>query len=156
MRFRLSQSFWYMLLASGLLALQAVLYKYAIQADTWPTIFFWPTIFLFFLTLLMLLYHSWRQEIIKQFSQLKKVAWLFIAVQSLAFLASIMSTYAISRLPVSVEKSLESIQPLFVMALGLLVARSWPHVIQEASDRSSLTKKIVLFLLMGAGVWLVV
>lgn len=152
---RLNVSFYYMLGCSAILALETVLYKYIFTETTWSTGFIWSALFTFPIACLLLVLPSTRKGIIDKFASFKRVIPIFGLIEILAFGAAMASTYAISLVPVTLEKSIESFQPIFALVLAIILGRFFPTLVKERVDWQSLLKKSVLFSAMIFGVMLV-
>src|SRR3989338_6817845 len=77
----LNKSFFYMLICSILLAIEAVTYKHLFENVSWGTGFFWPTLFSTMLVLPFLLVPKLRREIVSQCKEIKRVIVLFTFVE---------------------------------------------------------------------------
>ncbi|OGL98165.1 hypothetical protein A2318_01465 [Candidatus Uhrbacteria bacterium RIFOXYB2_FULL_45_11] len=154
--FRLNASFFYMLLCSILLAVEAVAYKHLFDQVGWSTGFVWATCVSTMVILGFLFVTHIRRDIFKHTKDLKRNAPVFILEEFLTFGGSAASTYAISLVPVTLEKSIGAFQPLFVLLYALVLGKYFPHLFKEQIDRRSILKKSLIFLIMIAGVLLVV
>ena len=145
-----------MLVCSALLAIEAVVYKYLFESVSWSTGFVWTTLFSAVIIFSFLLISNIRQDIIKQASNLKRNAPIFAVEELLTFGGSAASTYVISLVSVTLEKSIEAFQPFFVLAYALVLGRFFPQMFHENIERRSLVKKFLLFVIMVVGIVLVV
>lgn len=152
---RVNVSFYYMLACSAMLALETVLYKYIFTETTWSTGFVWPVIFTVPIGSVLLLSPKIRRDIVAKFGNFKKALPIFGIEELLTFGAATASTYAISLVPVTLEKSIEAFQPMFALALALILGRFYPTLVKEQVDRGSIIKKAILFSVMIVGVVLV-
>lgn len=153
---RINKSFLFMLVCSVLLSIESVLYKYLFASVSWSTGFFWPTLFSFFMVLSLLCIPKQRTSIFAQLKQLRSIASILILEEFLTFGGSAASTYALSLIPVTLEKSIDSFQPLFVLLSAIVFHKFFPHLFRETIDRSSIIKKCTLFGFMIIGIVLVV
>lgn len=155
-KFKMNSSFYYMLACSVLLSIEAVLYKYIFNDTNWSTGFVWPVIFSFVLVVFLLLIPSYRRDVFTHISVFRKNFRLFALEEFLTFGGVAASTYVVSFIPVTLEQSIGSFQPIFILAYALLFKRFFPNVFREEINTQSLIKKGFLFLLMIVGVLLVI
>lgn len=153
---RLNSAFWWMVLCSLLLALEAVLYKYLFIHVSWSTGFVWPSVLTSILSLLFLLIPKQRRSIVQQFHKLKSIAPVFIGGSLLTFIGSMASTYAIGLVPVTLEKSVDAFQPFFVLLYAILFKRRYPKFFKERIDARSVIRKCLFFIVMLLGILMVV
>lgn len=155
--FRLNKSFSYMLLCSLLLAIDSVIYKGLFSQMSWSTAFFWSNIFSFLVTFIILIFFSKiRHEVVAQRSLFKKHFWLLGWNEILVFSGTVATTLAISLAPaLTLMKSIESLQPLFVLLYAIALRKFYPQLFHEKIDRHSTFKKVILFGVMIGGVALV-
>ena len=78
-------------------------------------------------------------------TKLHKTIPLLIFVELLGILSEFILNLAISRGPVSLVKAIEGSQPLFVLAIALILYPFYPKFFREAEESKSLKK----FILMG-------
>lgn len=156
--FRLNASFFYMLLCSLLLAIDSVVYKGLFAEISWSTAFFWSNIFSFLVTLLILVFFSKvRREVFAQRQLFWKHFWLLGWNEILVFSGTVATTLAISLAPaLTLMKSIESLQPLFVLLYAIALRKFYPHFFHEKTDRHTTFKKVILFGVMITGVALVI
>ncbi len=155
-KFHLNKSFWYMLLSCLILAPQAVLYKYVFEHTTWATGFTWGTIASFGVGALFILLTGKLNKLGLDIKSFKKHAGLFIGNGFLGFLGSAAGELAISLVPVTFEKSVDSFQPFFVLLYAIVLKRFYPNIFKEAVDKKQVFKKMFLFAFMALGMILVV
>lgn len=157
-KFRLNKAFYLMLFVSFILCLQGVLYKYAFNAGmTWPTAIFWGTGFEFIIAgAFTFLIRSNRADFGSSIKKVHEAGSLIVFNQFLSWIGNVADPLAISLIPVSVSKSITSLQPLFVILYTTLFKKRKPHLFKDYPDDAGTTKKIALFLLVIVGTVLVV
>ncbi|MEK7609936.1 MAG: DMT family transporter [Patescibacteria group bacterium] len=153
---RLNKSFFYMLLCSLLLAIEAVVYKYLFENVGWSTGFVWATVVSAIFALSFLFIPKIRRNIYQHTRDLRHNAPVFAFEEFLTFGGSVASTYAISLVSVTLEKSVSAFQPLFVLIYALVLGRFFPHLFREHVDRRSVFKKFLIFAIMIVGIVLVI
>lgn len=155
-KIRLNISFFYMLFSGFLLAIEAVVYKYVLESVSWSTAVVSTSIFSCLIVLSFLFLPRVRRDLLEQVRQLRGVACLFTLNEFIAFGGNIVSPYIVSLVPVTVAKSVEGLQPFFVLLYAIIFRRWLPGVFQEKVDWRMVLKKATLFAWMIAGVVLVV
>ncbi|HBP00502.1 MAG: Conserved hypothetical membrane protein, DUF6 family [Candidatus Uhrbacteria bacterium GW2011_GWF2_41_16] len=155
-RFRFNRSFIYMLICSILLALEGVLYKYLFNQVDWSTGFVWPIIFSFLFALCLWFFPFFRKDMRNQFTRFRHSFHLFFFEEFLTFSGSAASTYAIALVPLTMQKSIDPIQPFFVLFYAMLLKKHFPNFFKEKTDHQSVFKKMILFGIMILGIILVV
>lgn len=151
-----NKSLWYMILVSGLLAIEAVIYKYVFETVNWSTGFTWVNIVSFILAFGILLIPKQRKNIIKDFSVLKRKFRLFFTSELLGFLGTAASALAISILPVTVVKGINASQSFITLIYAIILAKAIPEIFKEAIDLQSIIKKIFCFILVIIGIILII
>lgn len=155
-KLKFNQAFFLMLGVSSLLSLQSVLYKYVFEQGTsWGTAVTWTTLLGVGIATLTLIPKQNRQDLADTTGKLAKIAPLFLFVQFLTWGGEMASTFALSVIPVSVEKAITSTQPLFVLIYAIVFVRLWPHLFKEYLGKGEVVKKAVAFVCILIGVILV-
>lgn len=155
-RLRLNRSFLYMFLSSLLLSLEAVIYKHIFNHVGWATGFFWTQIVAFLSITVFLIVSNRSADVIGQVINLKKGLWVFTLERLLSVGGDIAGTYAISLVPVTFGKSVDSTQPIFVLLYAFLLKKIFPNLFREQTDQKSVVKKSMLFAVTFIGIVLVV
>ena len=154
--FRLNRSFFLMALSSLLISLNAVLYKFIFNDVGWGTGFFWTVLFSIVIVLGFLAAPRLRSEIFRSAGRLRSQAGLVFLDAVCSFGGLTAATYARSLVPVTMEQSIDSFQPFFVLLYALALKRRFPRAFRESTDRRSLIRKFALFAVMVLGAVLVV
>lgn len=145
-----------MLLASLLVSINFVMFKFfAIDSDFW-TVSFWQYIgFLIFGLIIFLLVKSYRRDFLSSFRKSgKKVISLNVLNESISVVAGLVFTYATLLAPVALVSVINGFQPLFVFLIGLLLTIFVPHIIKEDLGKKIILQKVVFILLMFIGAYL--
>lgn len=153
---RLNRSFWYMLSAGLLIALEVVIYKYLFGETDWSTGFFWSVLASFALALPFLLFRKSRAFIWSGAQRMKRGWRVFAGQEFLTFIGTVGYTYASSLQSVTVVQAVGSAQPFFVLGYAVLFRKFFPKVFREDTHPGVVVKKIVLFFVMLAGMVLAV
>jgi drug/metabolite transporter (DMT)-like permease len=154
-KFRLDGAFGLMLFSSLMVTLEAVGFKYLFEHGvTWGTAMAGQLFVSFLCVLPLLLVPSTKKAIKENWSTFRKSFPLFSLEELLTFGGTAAATYAMTLTPLTLEKTVEAFQPLFVLLLALLFSRWQPTFFKEQTDRRQLFKKLACFALMGFGIWL--
>ncbi|MDE2188792.1 MAG: EamA family transporter [Patescibacteria group bacterium] len=140
-KFRFNKSLVYMLACSFMLSLEAVIYKYLFESVSWSTGFVWTTIITFLIAATFLLIPKLSKDIRNQVRNFKDSARIFTFEELLTFSGAVTSTYVISLVPVTLEKSIDSFQPFFVLLYAIVLQRLYPRLFKERIDGRSVSKK---------------
>jgi drug/metabolite transporter (DMT)-like permease len=154
-RFRFNKSLLYMFVCSLMLAVEVVLYKYVFEKSGWSVGFIWPNIFAFLFAVSLFLFPKRRQGIKSQFVNFKRKLPIFAFEELLTFGGSMAATYAIFLVPVTLEKGISALQPIFVLLYAIILSKFFPNLFKEKIDKASIFKKVVLFVIMTIGVILI-
>lgn len=154
-RLQINRSFFYMVIASLLVALEAVLYKYLFREMSWATAFVWSNIASCILVVPLLLRPTTSRAIRDSFGQFKKKGHIFVVEELMTFAGGGAMTYAIALAPVTLAESIGALQPFFVLLYALVFSRALPSIFKERVDKGILLKKFVFFAMMGVGIVLI-
>lgn len=154
-RLRLNRSFFYMALASLLIALEAVLYKYLFQEMSWSTAFVWSNAASIVAIVPLLLWPGTGRAIKNSWGQFTRKGHIFVLEELMTFAGAGAMTYAIALAPVTLVEGIGALQPFFVLVYAIVFRRVLPDMFKEQLDRKSLLKKIAFFGMMVIGVILI-
>ena len=154
-RLRGSRSLLYMTIASFLVALEAVLYKYLFAEMSWSTAFVWSNIASCLVVVPLLLRPSTGRAIRDSFAQFKKKGHIFVVEELMTFAGAGAMTYAAVLAPVTLTQSIGALQPFFVLLYAVILGKALPGIFTERIDRGSILKKLLFFAMMGVGVVLI-
>lgn len=155
-RLRFNASFFYMLLSSVMFAADAVLYKYVLDRISWGTAYVWVTVIAAVIGLICLLLARRKDGVKHDLKALREHSGLILIVGILSFVGTAGLSFAISKVDATVERSISSFQPFFVLVYALLFAKFLPYGYKEQIDKSNILKKILLFAATVVGVALTV
>lgn len=151
-KFKINKSFWYMLLCSLILTIEIIIYKYILTDLSWGTTIFWSSASSFIIGMSFFLIPIYRRKIFDQFQSFKKNIKILFFGEFLTWGGIVSSLYVISFIPVTLEESVSSFQPFFVLFYGIILSRFFPNLIKEKIDPKSIFKKIILFVMMILGI----
>ena len=155
-RFKFNTSFFYMIICSIMLAIQAVVYKYIFNQVSWSTGFLWPIIFSCLISLFFLFIPVLRKDIWLSRKDFTKNLPVFVSEEIFTFIGSGAGMYAISLASVSLVKSISSFQAIFVLIYAIILHRFFPTIFREDISYKSVCRKIILFIIMIGGIILIV
>ncbi len=155
-KFRVNKSFFYMLMASTLLAVEVVIFKYIFNQVSWGTGFVWMMGISSLIGMLSYAIPTLRQGMNSELPSLKKHFRYVLLVAGIGFLGAIGFSYSISQVPVTVSRSIGSFQPVFVLLYAVIFTKYFPQAFREEINLRSIAKKTILFVIMVIGVVLTV
>jgi drug/metabolite transporter (DMT)-like permease len=153
---RLRPAFFYMLLASFLVSLEVVLYKYLLERVDWGTGFVSAVLAGFMLSLSLLLMRPTRHRIVSGWGTFRKRFGVIALQEFFTISASASYTYATASLPATVVSGVGESQAFIVLMYALGFSKTFPRIFKEKIDGRSVLKKMVLFGLTVVGVWLII
>lgn len=147
------KTFWFMILSSFLIALSSILFKYSGIEGEFGLVMVWYLLGALISSLaFVFLIRSFRQKFIDVCrNNTAPVLGFNFLNQLVGMLAEICVNFAVLLAPVALVWSLNSLQPLFVLALGLLLSKYFPYIIRETTRRRYILKKTGLIILMFVG-----
>lgn len=157
-KFHLNRALYSMVSVSILLAFQAVLYKYIFnQGTTWPSVIVWATFFEFLIAIITIVSFSKNRNDFKSSAyKARELGPIFVFNQFLTWIGNSGDSYALSLIPVSVAKSISSLQPFFVLFYTVLFGKKLPHLFKEHLGSVGLKKKMIFFFMIIIGTVLVI
>ena len=154
-KIRINKAFYLMLLSSFLLSLQAVLYKYALERADWVSTVFYSALFSTLTVFGFLAPRIARLNIKANFPRYKAKFYVFGLNEVVNQIGSIAFVFAMSQLPVVVVESVNSTQPLFVLAVGAGLYALFGDKFKEDVSSFHLLRKSICFLFITVGVFMV-
>lgn len=154
-KFRFNASFFFMLAASLILAVEAVLYKYVyLQGVSWGSVVVYGTMFQILIILPIALYAGF--DAIKEgIARIRSAGWLFVVNEFLGSTGNLSGSFALSVLPASITKGIGASQPAFVLGYAYLFRKKHSTFFKEGVSKRESAKKIFFFALTIVGVILV-
>ena len=148
--------FFLMMLASLLLSINALFFKFfAVSLDFW-TVSFWSYFGFFIMGMIFFLFfRTYRNDFLSSLSKNKKsvISWSFFN-ESLNIIAQIIFTYATLLTALSLVLVTNGFQPVFVFLIGLFLSVFYPHIIKENISRGAIVQKIIFILIIFVGAYL--
>jgi len=151
-RIKINGGFWLMLLTAVILSFETVFYKKILQQTDWVSAAFWCAISTYMFRWFILFHKAARQDITKNVLQYKTHFANFCFIEIFDQLGNLAPVFALASIPVLVETSITSTQPIFVMIFGYFLTKLFGNRFKENLTRRETIKKIVCFILIGIGV----
>lgn len=151
-KIRLNQGFWLMLLTAIMLSFESVFYKRMLQETDWISAAFWCSVLTFAIRWGVLLFKPLRQDVIQSFPKYKANFLKFCFIEIFDQLGNFGPIFALSILPVLVQISIGSTQPIFVIIYGFILAKLFGNRFKENLSKKDVIKKIICFIFIGIGI----
>ncbi len=148
------KAFWFMVLASLTLSVNAIITKYLLNfADFW-TIFSYTRIGTIF-ALIPIFYFSFSDLVSTVKEHGKKVVGVISLNESLNAGGILLITIATAAGPVTLVNALSSIQPFFVLLFTVILSVLYPKILKEEISKSTVLVKLIAIILMFIGAILI-
>jgi hypothetical protein len=145
-----------MFLASFLVALNGLIFKYvAIQENFWTTSF-WEYIGFAVLSIIFLVFvKSYREQFLLVIKNNKRVVLGWNTINEvLNIIAKIVMNFATLLAPLALVWVVNGFQPFFVLLFGIIITLFFPHFRKETLLKKHLAQKVIAILIMFAGIYL--
>jgi len=153
--FSLRPAFWYMMLATFLLASSLLLFDAVVENHSFLDTFSYTSIGVGLGTLLISAWPSYTKRLRIHTPRIKPRIWLAIATAELFnFGYQICLVYAVSLSSPSFAALTESTQPAIILIYGLILTRFFPHIVQEDISRKMIIRKLVAIIMIACGFYL--
>lgn len=153
--FKFNKAFWFMVLASGMIAASTVITKYLLNfADYW-TIFSYTRGIGAMMALLPIIYLNFNDLINEARKNGKKAIGMMSVSQLLNVLGGLSITLAISAGSVTLVNALASIQPFIVLVFALVISIFYPAIFKEDLKKANIFIKVLAIVLIFVGVVLI-
>lgn len=154
-KLRFNASFFFMLTASLILAIEAILYKYIyLHGVSWGSAVFYGTFFQIVI-ILPIAFYTGIKPVREGMSRIKHAGSLFVMNEFLGSSGNLAGSFALSVLPASIAKGLGASQPAFVLGYAYLFRKKHGSFFKEGIKKSEATRKLIFFALTLVGVVLV-
>lgn len=153
--FKPRPAFWYMVFSSVMYAGLNVLFRFVVkQSDYWTTLGYQYMGTGIGALILYLLFIN-KKHLIKDIKTFKSMFGFFAGNSTVAILANMSETYAISLAPVALVSIVGGTQPFFVLSLGLILSFFFPKIIKEDVRISTIKQKIIAITLIFIGLYVI-
>ncbi len=154
---RINAAFFLMLLSSSIRSVFAVLEKYTIDADgNWINMVIYPAVFAFFIPFVLFFFRKSRRDILDHAESYRHSFGSFAGIELLAFTATSIMFFILPHISAVVKTSVSATMPIFILAANWALHRFWGVKNYEELSPADIVKKTVCFLIMTAGVVLLV
>jgi drug/metabolite transporter (DMT)-like permease len=153
--FRPRKSLWFMLLASLMYGLVGILFRFVVKEAS-----FWTTLSYEYIGsgiggLLLFLLPRVRKSIVADIRQIKSSAGIIAFNDSVAILAQMAESYAVTLVAVPLVNLIGSIQPLLSLGEGYILTKRFPNIIKEDISKTVIASKLIFIILIFFGLYLV-
>lgn len=143
----------FMLFSSFLYAVYGVLFKFvAVKDDFWLSIF-WQNLGLFIVGLFFsICIKKYRKDFLSLYKiNGNKLLGINLFNETLTLVGNIIFSYAILLAPVALVMTVGGYQPIFVLIIGLIIARFTSSEIKEDISKDQLLRKVISIALITLG-----
>ncbi len=151
-KMKINKGFWLMLLVAIMLSFEGVFYKRLLQETDWISAAFWCSVLTFTIRLGIIFIKPMRHDIVKNFPKYKANFSKFCFIEIFDQLGNFGPIFALSIIPILVEASINSTQPVFVTVYGFILAKLFGNKFKENLSRKEFIKKLICFIFIGVGV----
>ncbi len=148
--------FWLMLLASFLVALNGLVFKFvAIKEGFWTTSF-WEYIGFAILSVILLVFiGSYRRQFLSviKLNRVPVLTWNTIN-ETLNIIAKIIMNLATLLAPLALAWVINGFQPFFVLIFGIIITLFFPYLAKESLAKKHIAQRLVAIMIMFIGVYL--
>lgn len=153
-KLKFATSIWFAICGSLAYATVSILAKYAYEQSTFSTVYFWISVGFGLGGLIAFCF----LKDTKQFGTIigrnkKKLIAVLVGAELINIAAEVVQGAAISGGPVGIVRGLEGIQPLYVLAIGIILGQFFPRHFRERKD-GRFYKKIGCMSFMLVGIFL--
>ncbi|KKU91316.1 MAG: hypothetical protein UY23_C0002G0055 [Candidatus Jorgensenbacteria bacterium GW2011_GWA1_48_11] len=155
--FNFRRSFGWIILASILWAIPAVIFKFvSVEQGFWDTMayeFLGATVGAFGL----LLFPTFRKHFVEEAKTAKNFVWsILVSNEALYLFARLVGFYAIAIAPaVALASALNGFMPFFSLIYGLILSVWFPYIVKEDIRKSTFLLKLSAIALIFVGVWFI-
>lgn len=155
--FNLRRSFGWIILASVLWAIPAIIFKFVFVEQG-----FWDTIAYEFLgaaigAFILLFIPSFRKSFLEEAKTVRNFVWgILVSNETLYLFARLVGFYAIAVAPaVSLASALNGFMPFFSLVYGTILSLWFPYIVKEDTRKPVLLLKFTAIALIFIGVWFI-
>jgi len=144
------------LLASFIVALNSLFFKFfAIKLDFWTVSFWQYTGILIFGLILLTFVKSYRKDFLLAFKRNSgSIIGLNVINEVVNITATIIFTFAILLAPLALVWVINGFQPLFAFLIGIGLTLFFPHLIKEDLNKKIILQKVFFMLIIFLGAYL--
>jgi len=145
-----------MILASALISVAFLLFKYVAVEESFWMATFWENVALFCVGMFLIVFiRPYRQQF---FRILKETKNIFLGInvvnEVVGTIAGLTFTFASLLAPIALVQIVNGFQPFFVLLYGILLTKIAPSLVKEDISKKALAQKIVFIILIFLGTYL--
>jgi transporter family protein len=153
--FRPRKSLWLMLLACLMYGFVGILFRLVVKEAS-----FWTTLSYEYIGsgiggILLFLIPRVRNSITSNIQQIKSSSGIITFNNSIAILAQMSESYAVSLVAVPLVNLIGSIQPMLSLGEGYILTKKFPNIIKEDISKTTIAYKLFSIILIFCGLYLV-
>jgi drug/metabolite transporter (DMT)-like permease len=145
-----------MSLSSFIISFESIIAKLAFANVSWYDLVFWTAIFISFTSVCYLLIPRVRKDIFRQKNNLKKIYKTLFLTNIFTNAGQLCFYAALFGMPVFLFKTIDSIQPIFVVLIAIILETFFKQKEHENIHLKNLEWKLFIFLVIILGIYLVV
>lgn len=151
-----TRALYYMASAAFILSAQGFLYKYAFAYTDWASAYFAVVVLAFAMSALTLVLPSTRANVWKQYSYAMTALPFIVLEEAFAAVGNSLDVFSLDKLPITIEKTIQSTSPLFVLLFAFVAAHLWKHHTNKPLSVPMTVFRFVVMLVLIWGVYLVI
>jgi hypothetical protein len=153
--FRFTSAVWFALYGAIVYAVVSIFAKYAYNGASFSGVFLWVSIGFGVGGLIAFVLHKDKKQFRILFTQRdKKIPLILLGDELLEISGELVQGAAIHGGPVTVVRGLEGIQPLYVLAIGIILSQFFPRYFREHRDER-FRKKVLCMIFMIVGLFMI-
>lgn len=151
-----AEVFWPMILASLLISVAWLIFKFVAIKESYWTATFWEHIGLLGFGLLLLFFvKSYRRDFIAVLKESRKAfVGVNIVNETVNLSAGLFVTYASLLAPLALVQTVNGFQPFFVFIYGVILTKTFPGLVKEDISNRTLIQKITFIVIIFLGTYL--
>ena len=154
--FSLRPAFWYMTLASLLLAIALILFDLVVDHQPFWDTFTYTSIGIGMGTLMVAAWPPYTKRLQKHLPEVTPRVWgAILTAEAFNFCYQLSYVYAVSLAAPALVALTEATQPAIVLLYGLVLTLLFPHIIKEDISRPILIRKLFAIALIVLGFYLI-
>jgi drug/metabolite transporter (DMT)-like permease len=155
-KFKINKSFYWMAIASAMLSLQSIIYKFNFEEGLGVlNLLFWSILIEFVLATVLLLITRGYIELFEKVNLLREEKWLFIFNELLNQVANVLSLQALKILPVSIVEAMYSLISFTVILIKSYLRRQKGRMLNNDVQVVGGVKLAIAITILSVGVSLV-
>ena len=155
-KLKINSAFWLMIIASALTCVSAVCQKSILGDLDWVSMVFWTGVISGASVTPLLFYKKTRRDIAASWTTFRRKFAVIILTNCFTFAGVMTEVFAISELPVTMDKAIHASQPFFGLLFGVILARVYGRDFGEDDGPRAILRKMIGFTIIFAGIMMTV